>query len=161
LRGNQLFAARGYKPATGLPVAFLYRASSFGLERKSQTRSAEMRKTILGLLAAVVVAFAASSPADAGHKRHHVLHNKPIVVGAVVGTLVGIGLYEGWLGNSVLATSLTSTGGAITGGFVAGVGTAALLHAATTPCVGFHALLAGKGCKNGKYIGKHRHGWIW
>ncbi len=121
-----------------------------------------MRKLILALLAAVVVAFTASSPADAGHKRHHhFLHKKPVVIGAVVGTIVGIGLYEGWVGNSVLATSLTSTGGAITGGFVAGVATAALIHAATTPCTGFHALFGGKGCKGGKYIGRHKYGWAW
>jgi hypothetical protein len=148
------------EPATGLPVAFLYRASNPLWAGRRKTRSAEMRKTILTLLAAVAVAFAASSPADAGHKRHHV-YKKPIVVGAVVGTIVGVGLYEGWFGNTVTATGLGTTGGALTGGFVAGVATAALIHAATTPCTGFHALLAGKGCKNGKYIGKHKYGWGW
>ena len=120
-----------------------------------------MRKTFFGLLAAVVVAFTATSPADAGHKRHHHLYKKPIVIGAVVGTVVGIGLYEGWFGNTVTATGLGTTGGAITGGFVAGVATAALIHAATTPCTGFHALFGGKGCKGGKYIGRHKYGWAW
>ena len=121
-----------------------------------------MRKTFFGLLAAVVVAFTVTSPADAGHKRHHHLYKKPIVIGAVVGTVVGIGLYEGWLGNSAIATGLgSSTGGAIAGGFVAGVAAATLIHAATTPCVGFHALFGGKGCKGGKYIGRHKYGWAW
>ncbi len=115
-----------------------------------------MRKTFFGLLAAVVVAMSISSPADAGHKRHHhYLHNKPVVIGAVVGTLVGIGLHEGWVGNSLIATRLgATTGGAITGGFVAGVAVATLIHAATTPCTGFHALFGGKGCKSGKYVGR-------
>jgi len=114
-----------------------------------------MRKTFFGLLAAVVVALTISSPADAGYKRHHHLYKKPIVVGAVVGSIVGVGLYEGWLGNSAIATNLgATTGGSIAGGLLAGIATAALIHAATTPCTGFHALLAGKGCKGGKYVGR-------
>ena len=126
-----------------------------------------MRKTFFGLLAAVVVAFTATSPADAGHKRHHhhhhhFLHNKPVVIGAVAGTLIGVGLYEGWLGNSAIATGLGgTTGGAIAGGLVGGIAVATLVHAATTPCTGFHALFGGKGCKGGKYIGRHKYGWAW
>lgn len=112
-----------------------------------------MRKTFFGLLAAVAVALTMSSPADAGFKRHKI--SKPVVAGVVVGTIVGVGLYNGWLGNSTIATGLgASTGGAIAGGFVAGVATATLIHAAITPCTGFHALLGGKGCKSGKYVGR-------
>ena len=40
----------------------------------------------------------------------------------------------------------------------AGIGTAALIHAATTPCQGFHALLGNlvtnsDGCVNGQWVG--------
>lgn len=122
-----------------------------------------MRKTIMTLVAALAVAFAVSSPADAGHryKRHYV--NPTVATGAVVGTLVGLGLYNTWFGtsNSLTAGTLaTSTGGAITGGFIAGVATVALIHAATTPCQGFHAIFGGKGCKNGRYVGPKRQAFL-
>lgn len=119
-----------------------------------------MRKTILTLVAALAVAFTLSSPADAGGKRHN--PNKPLIVtGVVVGTLVGIGLYEGWFSNSTLQSAgafARSGTGAATGGFLAGVATIAILHAATTPCQGFHALFQGAGCRNGKPIhARHYH----
>ena len=120
-----------------------------------------MRKTILTLVAAVAVAFTLSSPASAG--KHH--PQKPtLIAGVVVGTLVGIGLYEGWFGSSnsfTAGTLATSTTGAVTGGFIAGVATVALIHAATTPCQGFHAIFGGKGCKNGRYVGPKRHAFLW
>lgn len=120
-----------------------------------------MRKMIFGLLAVVAVALTAASPANAGHKRHHHHVAKPVVIGAVVGTVVGVGLYDGWWGGS-FATSLgATTGGAVAGGIIAGVATATAIHAVTTPCQGFHALFGGKGCKNGKYVGKHpRHAFL-
>jgi hypothetical protein len=111
-----------------------------------------MRKTFFGLLAAVAVALTISSPADAGFKRHKV--NKPVVAGVIVGTVVAVGLYVGWFGSASLATASSSAAGAATIGAVAGIGTVALVHAAITPCTGFHALLGGKGCKNGKYVGR-------
>ena len=119
-----------------------------------------MRKIILTLVAALAVAFTVSSPADAGGgKRHN--PNKPLIVtGAVVGTLIGIGLYDGWFSASTTqaAGAFARSGtGAATGGFIAGVATVALLHAATTKCQGFHALFQGKGCKNGKPVYAKRH----
>jgi len=122
-----------------------------------------MRKTILTLVAAVAVAFSVSSPASAG-KHHNLLKNPTVVVGAVVGTLVGIGLYEGWFGttNSLTAgTIANSTAGAATGGFIAGVATITMIHALTTPCQGFHALFGGSGCKNGRYVGPKRQAFLW
>jgi hypothetical protein len=116
-----------------------------------------MRKTIMTLVAALAVAFTLSSPASAG-KNHP---QKPtIIAGVVVGTLVGIGLYEGWFGasNTFTAKALGhTTAGAATGGFIAGVATVALIHAATTPCQGFHAIFGGRGCKNGKYVHARHH----
>ena len=121
-----------------------------------------MRKTILTLVAALAVAFTISSPASAG-KHHKHPHKATIVAGAVVGTLVGVGLYEGWFGSSSSLTTgvFTTTGGAITGGFIAGVGTAALIHASTTPCQGFHAIFQGAGCKGGRYVGPKRAAFLW
>jgi len=120
-----------------------------------------MRKTILTLVAALAVAFTISSPASAGGKHHP--HKPTIIAGAVVGTLVGIGLYEGWFVSNNVATGAiaTTTTGAVTGGFIAGVATVAMIHAATTPCQGFHAIFQGAGCKNGKYVGKRRTAFLW
>ncbi len=78
-----------------------------------------------------------------------------IGTGAVVGTAVGVGLYNGWYGTGVAATTLGATAGtaAATGG-VAGVGTVALLDAAIEPCAGFHAVLGlnRANCVNGQYV---------
>jgi hypothetical protein len=138
-------------------------AASFLLGgRREIFRSAEMRKTILTLVAALAVAFTISSPASAGGHKHHP-HKATIVAGAVVGTLVGIGLYEGWFASNSLTTGTiaNSAAGAATGGFIAGVATVAMIHAATTPCQGFHAIFQGAGCKNGKYVGKRRQAFLW
>lgn len=115
-----------------------------------------MRKTFYGLLAAAAVALTVASPANAGHKlRHHV--SKPVVAGAIAGTVFGIGIYNNWWGANVVAFPPASVGGSIAGGIVVGVATTAMIHAVTTPCTGFHALFGGKDCKNGKYVGKHKH----
>lgn len=122
-----------------------------------------MRKTILTLVAALAVAFTVSSPANAGGilKKHP--HKPLILTGAVVGTLVGIGLYDGWFSASTTAQAgafARSGAGAATGGFIAGVATVALIHAVTTPCTGFHAIFQGAGCKNGRYVGPKRQAFL-
>ena len=116
-----------------------------------------MRKTIMTLVAALAVAFTLSSPASAGHIKKHP-HKATIVAGAVVGTVVGIGLYETWWSSKAWTAG---TSGAVAGGFVAGVGTIALIHAVTTPCQGFQALMMiNKGCKNGVYTGPKRQAFL-
>ncbi len=76
--------------------------------------------------------------------------------GVVAGTVVGVGLYNGWFGTSAAATTLpaTAVGSAAVGG-VAGVGTVALIDAAVEPCRGFQALLGMNRdqCVNGEWVG--------
>ena len=117
-----------------------------------------MRKTLIALTAAAALGATAASPV-AANPRHHHHHNAWLApaVGAGVGTVVGFGLYEGWFGTSNSLTSGTlasSAAGAATGGFIAGVGTVALIHAATTPCQGFAAIFGASGCRNGVYVGR-------
>lgn len=116
-----------------------------------------MRKTFLMLIAAVAVAFASAAPADAGWHHHKRAKVAP-VAGAIVGTVVGVGLYNSWFTIGGTATAASSVAGSAAFGGIAGVATIALIDAATTKCRGFHALFGGKGCVNGKYVGHgHKH----
>ena len=118
-----------------------------------------MRKTILTLVSVGALALATPALANPKHHRHHHQHHGWVApaAGVATGAVVGFGLYHGWLGSSAVATSLgaSAASSAVAGG-VAGVGAAALIHAAVTPCVGFHALFGGSGCVNGQYVG-HRY----
>ena len=64
-------------------------------------------------------------------------------VGVVGGTVLGLGLTEGWWGASPAiagaALPTTAAGAAAVGG-VAGIGGIALVDAAIQPCAGFHAM---------------------
>jgi len=91
----------------------------------------------------------------------------PVVGGAAVGTVVGVGTYNAWWGTGAFASALpTTAAGAAAVGGVAGVGTVALIDAAIEPCRGFHALLGMNRdvCVNGVYVGDrpqrivYRHG---
>ena len=112
-----------------------------------------MRKTILALVSVGALTLATPTLAQ---QRYHDQNWVAPAAGIATGTIIGVGLYNGWLGSSALATSLGSTAlsSGVAGG-VAGVGAAALIHAAVTPCTGFHALFGGQGCVNGQYVG-HR-----
>lgn len=116
-----------------------------------------MRKALIALTAAAALTATASSPVLANqHHRHH-QHNAWVApaVGVGVGTAVGVGLYNGWYGSTAFSSIATTTAGAAAVGFVAGVGTVALIHAVTTPCQGFQALFMMKdGCVNGQYVGR-------
>ncbi|MGE0339916.1 MAG: hypothetical protein AB7O79_08555, partial [Xanthobacteraceae bacterium] len=74
-------------------------------------------------------------------------------VGVAAGTVFGVGLHEGWWGTT-FGFEGASVGGSIAGGMIVGVATVAMIHAATTPCTGFHALFGGSGCVNGQYVGR-------
>ncbi|KAA5603568.1 hypothetical protein [Blastochloris sulfoviridis] len=117
-----------------------------------------MRKAVIVLSAMVALAGAATS-ASAEQRYYDERTGALLGTGAVVGTVVGVGLFNGWWGSSATATALGSTAAssAVVGG-VAGVGTVALIHAATTPCTGFDALLGPfrqgpSGCVDGHYVG--------
>jgi hypothetical protein len=93
-----------------------------------------MRKTILAVSAAAAVTL--SSPAfaqPADYAAYPPRYYAP-AVGAVAGTLVGLGFSEHWWHGP---HALTSAAGAAAVGFVAGVGTLVLIDAFTTPCRGF------------------------
>jgi len=78
------------------------------------------------------------------------------VAGVATGTVVGVGLTEGWFGSSAAVATLPTTAvGAAAFGGVAGLGTVALVDAAVQPCRGFHALfdLSHGQCVNGEYVG--------
>lgn len=113
-----------------------------------------MRKTLLVLSA--VAAAALATPASAQSTRH--AYVAP-VTGAVVGTAVGVGLTEGWFVSTGGYTAFpTAAAGAAATGLVAGVGAATLIHAATTPCQGFHMFFGNlftraDGCVNGQWVG--------
>lgn len=117
-----------------------------------------MRKYITALSIAAVAAAALATPALARPDDRYPVAPKTAEVGAgaVVGTVAGVGLYNGWWGSSTTATALGATAGtaAVVGG-VAGIGTVALIDAATQPCRGFNALfgLNKDVCWDGEYVG--------
>ncbi len=113
-----------------------------------------MRKVVMILSA--VAALAAATPASAQTKYAPAY---PWLAGAAVGTAAGVALYNGWWTGSTVGKAIgASAVGSATAGFVIGVGTVALIDAATQPCKGFRALFspfyaAPSGCVNGKYVG--------
>ena len=119
-----------------------------------------MRKHFKALSIAAIAAAALATPALAQQDdRYPVAVNAPAVelgTGAVVGTVAGVGLYEGWFGATAAGTVLPATAAASAAvGGVAGVGTVALIDGAIQPCRGFHALfgLNKDACVNGQYVG--------
>lgn len=115
-----------------------------------------MRKTLIVLSAAATIGLSGAAVAQ---DRYSQPNYGPWLGGAAVGTTVGLGLYHGWFGSGALASSLpASAAGAAVAGGVAGIGTVALIDAATQPCAGFRAIspFAGggnSGCVNGRYVG--------
>lgn len=75
--------------------------------------------------------------------------------GVVAGTVVGVGVSEGWWGTAATAALPATAAGAAAIGGIAGVGTVALVDAMIEPCRGFAALfdLSHGECVNGQYVG--------
>lgn len=98
-----------------------------------------MRKALCVVsIAAIAAALATPSLAEPVYR-----DNAAPAAGVVGGTVVGLGLSEGWWGSSaaIAGTALpTSAVGAAAVGGVAGIGGAALIDAAIQPCRGLHAM---------------------
>jgi len=110
-----------------------------------------MRKTLMAIAAVAAL----STPALA-ETYDYSTRTAEAGTGAVAGTVVGVGLSEGWFGSgTALAGAAATTAGAVTVGGVAGVGTVAVLDSAIQPCSGFHALFGANhgACVNGQYVG--------
>jgi hypothetical protein len=129
-----------------------------------------MRKTIFRktIFAALAVGTMLATPAFAAPNRYY---NGPayagpegaeVATGVVGGTVVGLGLTEGWwgaapaIGSAALPT--TAAGAAAVGG-VAGIGAIAALDAVTEPCRGLQALFGMNhgACVDGHYVGYGPH----
>ena len=116
-----------------------------------------MRKTLMLLTLATGTAL--STPALAQPVAHPLTADAEITTGAVTGSVVGLGIAEGWFGSSIFG--YTTAGGAAAGaaiGGVAGIGAITFIHAAITPCDGFQVLLSGlvtspEGCVDGRWVG--------
>lgn len=115
---------------------------------------------ILSLAAGVALASPAlaqsTSPSERGYDPA-----VPVVAGAAVGTVVGVGLYNGWWGANAAGVVLPASAAASAAiGGVAGIGTIVLIDAMVQPCRGFQALLTinADKCVNGVYVGdQSRH----
>ncbi|HKY86187.1 MAG TPA: hypothetical protein VJL90_05460 [Pseudorhodoplanes sp.] len=124
-----------------------------------------MRKTFI-ILSAVAVTALAAMPASARERQRVVVHPGTVspaatTAGVAGGTIFGVGLTQGWWGTTGAAAAFPiSAAGAAAAGGVAGVGTIAMLDAATQPCRGFRALFSpfvtapgASGCANGELVG--------
>ena len=118
-----------------------------------------MRKIIPALSLAVVAAAALITPASAEVDGVNPNYAPAVVAGAAVGTLAGVGLYQGWYGSSAFVTSAGATAGtAAAVGGVAGVGTVVLLEGLTAKCHGFGVLWTPRSeCANGQWVGDGPH----
>jgi hypothetical protein len=127
-----------------------------GRRIRKQKKEHVMRSTLLVAAAAVAIA----TPALAQSVRYYERPNAAApATGAAVGTGVGVAVSEGALGASAAAALPATAAGAAAVGGVAGVGAASLLHAATTPCQGFHMFFgnlftSSEGCVNGQWVGR-------
>ncbi|HMJ41619.1 MAG TPA: hypothetical protein VK522_04990 [Pseudolabrys sp.] len=115
-----------------------------------------MRRIIPALSIAAVAAAALITPASAEIDGVNPNYAPAVVAGgALVGTAVGVGLYQGWYGSSAFVTAGGATAGTAAAlGGVAGVGTIALLEGVTAKCHGFGVLWTARSeCVNGQWVG--------
>jgi hypothetical protein len=115
-----------------------------------------MRKVLSILVVAAATAIAMPASTQAAPVYPNTAAPAAVTAGAVTGTVVGLGVSEGWWGATVAGTALpTSVAGAAAVGGVAGIGTVALIDAFTQPCRGFAALfdVNSGACVNGQYVG--------
>jgi hypothetical protein len=116
-----------------------------------------MRRIFCVLSLAAAAALSAST-AQAAYYYPYPAYNKKsaeLAAGAVGGTIAGVGVSQGWWGAAAAAALPTTAAGAAAVGGVSGIGTVALIDAATEPCRGFAALfgLNRGACVDGHYVG--------
>jgi hypothetical protein len=116
-----------------------------------------MRKLFTALSVAAVAATALATPASARSDLYANSRGGALLAGAAAGTVLGVGLYNGWFSADAATIPIfpaTAAGAAVSGGVV-GVGTIALIDASVQPCRGFHALfgLNHGACADGEYVG--------
>ena len=128
-----------------------------------------LQKTLFGASAAAIIALAMPAAAQdrpvivvtkdhAAADRQAAANAASAGAGVAAGTAAGVAITEGAIGGTVGAALPATVAGAAAAGGVAGIGAGALIHAAVTPCQGFHALLgnvftSSEGCVNGRYVG--------
>jgi hypothetical protein len=117
-----------------------------------------MRKYFKALSIAALAAAALATPALAQQDDRYPVNvtTAEVATGAVAGTAVGVGLYNGWWGTSAAGVALPSSlaASAAVGGVV-GVGAVAAIDGVVQPCRGVQALLGVNhgACANGEYVG--------
>lgn len=120
-----------------------------------------MRKRLAVLAVATAAAIAVPATSQAAryfYPQPNAVAPAAVGTGVVTGTVIGLGVAEGWWGSTVAGAALpATTAGAAAVGGVAGIGTIALVDAFVQPCRGFAALfdLNSGACVNGQYVG-HR-----
>jgi len=117
-----------------------------------------MRKTLSLLAIAAATAFATSAYAESYDLAQTTPAGPAMVTGAVAGTVVGLGVSEGWFGATAGAALPATAAGAAAVGGVAGVGAVAAIDSVVEPCRGFQALfgLNRHECVNGVWVGDAR-----
>ena len=116
-----------------------------------------MRKLFTALSIAAITAAALATPALAQQDDRYPLTTTGVALGtgAVAGTVVGVGLYEGWFGTTAAGTVLPASAAAsAAAGGVVGVGAVAVIDGWVQPCRGMQALLGvnREHCVNGQYV---------
>ena len=113
-----------------------------------------MRKTLCVLSVAAATALAAPAMAQGRYDRS-TLTAAELGAGVVAGTVVGVGISEGWWTTAAGAALPTTAAGAAVLGGVAGIGTVVAIDALVQPCAGFSAMfnLRPGQCVNGEYVG--------
>jgi hypothetical protein len=117
-----------------------------------------MRKalTIVAVAAAAAIGTSAVTQAAPYDQSNTAVAPGAVGAGVATGTIIGLGVAEGWWGATAAGAALpATTAGAAAVGGVAGIGTIALVDAFVQPCRGFAALfdVNSGACVNGQYVG--------
>jgi hypothetical protein len=100
-----------------------------------------MRKILCVISLAAATAMTSATAQAARYERDSYVAPAEATAGVVGGTVLGLGLSEGWIAPGIAGATLpTTVAGAATVGGVAGIGGIAFLDAVFQPCRGFHAV---------------------